>query len=84
MFGYSNSDWSGDRDDRKSTAAYVFMYGNAAVSWSSMNEAIVTSSSCEAEYILQLLKMSVNLNGLACFFLEMNLKEEEKMELLLI
>ena len=28
--GYSDSDWSGDKDDRKSTAAYVFMIGNAA------------------------------------------------------
>ena len=30
LVGYSYSDWSGDKDDKKSTAAYVFMIGNAA------------------------------------------------------
>jgi len=30
LVGYLDSDWSGDKDDRKSTATYVFMIGNAA------------------------------------------------------
>jgi len=30
--GFSNSDWGGDRDDRKSTGAYVFRMGDRAVS----------------------------------------------------
>jgi len=51
IVGYSDSDWSGDKDDRKSTAAYVFMIGNAAFSWSSKKESVVALSSCEAEYI---------------------------------
>jgi len=46
-----DSDWSGDKDDRKSTAAYVFMIGNVAFSWSSKKESVVALSSCEAEYI---------------------------------
>jgi len=32
LVGYSDSDCSGDKDDRKSTIAYVFMIGNAAFS----------------------------------------------------
>jgi len=35
VFGYSDYDWSGDKDERKRIVAYVFKYGNALVSWSS-------------------------------------------------
>jgi hypothetical protein len=45
-------EWNGDKDViRKSIAAYVFMYGNAAVPWCSKKEAVVTLSSRKAEYI---------------------------------
>jgi len=33
----------------KSTAAYVFMYGNVAISWSSKKETIPALFSCEAQ-----------------------------------
>ncbi|XP_020254131.1 uncharacterized protein LOC109831205 [Asparagus officinalis] len=33
VVGYSNSDWSGDHDDRKSTSGYVFNFGTIAFSW---------------------------------------------------
>ena len=49
--GYTDSDWCGDKDDRKSTAGYVFMYGDAPISWCSKKEPVVALSSCEAEYI---------------------------------
>jgi len=32
LLGYTDSDWRRDKDDRKSTAAYVFMYGGALIS----------------------------------------------------
>jgi len=51
LIGYSDSDWSGDKDDRKSIATYVFMIENASFSWSSKKESVVALSSCEAEYI---------------------------------
>ncbi|KAM2249834.1 hypothetical protein ACFXTI_004418 [Malus domestica] len=30
LFGYSNSDWGGDQDERKSTTGYVFFLGSTA------------------------------------------------------
>lgn len=51
LVGYSDSDWCGDVDDRKSTSGYVFYMGNTAFTWLSKKQAIVTLSTCEAEYV---------------------------------
>ena len=48
---YTDSDWAGSVDDRKSTSGYVFQLGNKVVSWLSKKQAIVALSSAEAEYI---------------------------------
>eukprot|EP00965_Chrysotila_dentata_P141227 4668009-Pleurochrysis_carterae.AAC.1 len=45
--GYSDSDWA----MRHSTSGYVFMYNQAAISWSSKKQPSVALSSCEAEII---------------------------------
>ncbi|XP_073224742.1 uncharacterized protein [Cicer arietinum] len=52
LLGYTDSNWCGDKDDRKSTAGYVFMFGGAPISWCSKKEPVVALSSCEAEYII--------------------------------
>ncbi|KAK2435236.1 hypothetical protein QL285_020311 [Trifolium repens] len=52
LVGYTDSNWYGDIDDRKSTAGYVFYYGGAPISWCSKKEPVVALSSCEAEYIV--------------------------------
>jgi hypothetical protein len=44
LIGFTDSDYAGDQDDRKSTSGYVFMLGNGAVSWSSKKQPIVTLS----------------------------------------
>uniref|UniRef100_A0A1X7T3K7 Reverse transcriptase Ty1/copia-type domain-containing protein n=1 Tax=Amphimedon queenslandica TaxID=400682 RepID=A0A1X7T3K7_AMPQE len=49
--GYSDSDWGGDLDDRKSTSGYIFQIGGGAVSWQSRKESCVALSTSEAEYI---------------------------------
>jgi hypothetical protein len=49
--GYSDSDWAGDTDDRKSTSGYVFQICGAAVSWRSKKQSCVAISTAEAEYI---------------------------------
>ncbi|XP_047163693.1 uncharacterized mitochondrial protein AtMg00810-like [Vigna umbellata] len=51
VIAYSDSDWCGDKGDRKSTAGYVFFFDGAPISWSSTKEPVVALSSCEAEYI---------------------------------
>ena len=35
LFGYSDADWAGDVDTRRSTSGYVFQFGSSIVSWSS-------------------------------------------------
>ncbi|GAU44851.1 hypothetical protein TSUD_112250 [Trifolium subterraneum] len=52
VHGYSDSDWGGDQDDKKSTAGYLFMLGGALICWSSKKQGIVALSSCEAEYVV--------------------------------
>jgi hypothetical protein len=51
LLGWSDSDYIGDLDDRKSTSGYVFMLGTGAISWSSKKQPIVILSTTEAEYV---------------------------------
>ena len=51
LVGYSDSDWAGCVDSRKSTSGYVFRVGNSTVSWSSKKQPVTALSSTEAEYI---------------------------------
>lgn len=51
LIGYSDSDWGRDLDERKSTTGYCFYIGDAVFTWSSKKQAIVTLSTCEAEYV---------------------------------
>lgn len=49
--GYSDSDWAGDKDSRKSISGYVFILNGSPVSWCSKRQPTVAFSSTEAEYI---------------------------------
>ena len=49
--GFSDADWAGDLDDRKSTSRYVFQIGGSAVSWRSKKQPTVALSTAEAEYV---------------------------------
>ncbi|XP_042033570.1 secreted RxLR effector protein 161-like [Salvia splendens] len=51
LVGYSDSDWAGDTDDRKSTSGYVFYMGDTAFTWMSKKQPIVTLSTREAVYV---------------------------------
>lgn len=48
---YTDSDYAGDLDDRRSTSGFVFLIAGGAVSWSSKKQPIVALSTTEAEYI---------------------------------
>ncbi|XP_072951733.1 secreted RxLR effector protein 161-like [Typha angustifolia] len=50
LIGYSDSDWAGCAEDRKSTSGHLFTLGTSAVSWSSKKQATVALSTSEAEY----------------------------------
>jgi hypothetical protein len=51
LFGYTDSDFAGNLDDRKSTSGYVFQLGTNLISWASKKQPIVSISSAEAEYV---------------------------------
>lgn len=50
LAGYSDSDWTGNLDDRKSTSRYAFNIGSGVISCSSKKQLTVSLSSTEAEY----------------------------------
>ena len=49
--GFSDSDWAGSIEDRRSTSGSCFVLGSAVVSWSSKKQATTALSSSEAEYV---------------------------------
>ena len=49
--GYSDADWAGDREDRKSTSGYLFQIAGGPVSWRSKKQNTVALSTAEAEYV---------------------------------
>ncbi|KAM6577632.1 hypothetical protein CsatB_029469 [Cannabis sativa] len=51
LVGYSDSDWAGCIDDRKSTSGGCFYIGNNLVSWYSKKQQSISLSTAEAEYI---------------------------------
>eukprot|EP00253_Pinus_taeda_P010323 PITA_10323 len=53
LTGYTNSDWAGRVDDRKSTSGYVFHMGFGAISWASKKQPVVALSTAEMSTPLQ-------------------------------
>ncbi|CAL2258039.1 unnamed protein product [Prunus armeniaca] len=51
LTGFSDSDYIGDLDDRRSTTCHVFMMGLGAISWASKKQHVVTLSTTEAEFV---------------------------------
>lgn len=51
LIGFTDADWAGDKNERKSTSGYVFKVFGNVVSWSFRKQSTVSLSSTEAEYI---------------------------------
>jgi len=48
---FSDADWAGDVNTRKSTTGYVVMLNNGAIAWRSKRQVTVALSTTEAEYM---------------------------------
>ena len=52
MVGFSDSDYAGCVDDKKSTSGYNFMMAKGDVMWKSVKQTLTTSSTMEVEYVV--------------------------------
>ncbi|RVX18298.1 Retrovirus-related Pol polyprotein from transposon TNT 1-94 [Vitis vinifera] len=48
---YSNSDFAGCLNSRKSTSSYIFMLARGAISWKSVTQTLIASSTMETEFM---------------------------------
>ena len=51
VLGYSDSDFVGYVDSCKSTSGYIFILAGGAISWRSVNQTLIATSTMEAEFI---------------------------------
>jgi hypothetical protein len=51
LTGYSDADYAGDQDTRRSTSGFVFMLAGGPITWASKKQTSVALSTCEAEYM---------------------------------
>ncbi len=50
LVGFTDFNWVGDTDDRKSTVGYVFTLGYGTITWACQKQSAISISSIEAEY----------------------------------
>ena len=51
LVGYSDADYAGDLETRRSTKGYAFNFVNGLVTWSSQRQKMATLSTTESEYV---------------------------------
>ncbi|XP_016169161.1 uncharacterized protein LOC107611781 [Arachis ipaensis] len=68
IIAYSDLDWGGDLDDRKSTNGYCVFLGSNLVSWASRKQTAVARSSIETKYrsMADLVAELIWVNNLLC------------------
>ena len=51
VVGYSDAEWAGCRDTKKSTSGYIYTLAGGAISWKSSKMSVVASSTMYAEFV---------------------------------
>ncbi|XP_047252242.1 secreted RxLR effector protein 161-like [Capsicum annuum] len=51
VIGYSDSNFAGYVDSRKSTSGYISMLAGGAISWRSAKQTLITTSTMEGEFV---------------------------------
>ncbi|KAL4325263.1 hypothetical protein GQ457_11G002710 [Hibiscus cannabinus] len=51
VIGYSDPDFAGCVDSRKSTSGYIFMFASGAISWRSVKQTLTATSTMEVEFV---------------------------------
>ena len=51
IIGYSDSDFAGCQDSRRSTSGYIYLLAGGAISWKSAKQTLIASSTMAAEFI---------------------------------
>ena len=51
VVGYSDSDFGGCFDNHKSTSGYIFMLAGGAISWKSVKQSLIASSTMYVEFV---------------------------------
>ena len=52
LVSYTNADWVGSIDDRRSTSGVAFYLGDCLVSWLSKNQSSISLPTTKEEYIV--------------------------------
>ncbi|MCP3676247.1 MAG: Ty1/Copia family ribonuclease HI [Deltaproteobacteria bacterium] len=73
LVGFSDSDWGGDIQGRRSTSGCVCFIAGSPVSWSSRKQSVVALSTMEAEYIA-LASVAREMMSLRALLLEVGLQ----------
>jgi hypothetical protein len=50
LVGFTNFDWAGDPNDRKSIACYILILGFVPITWDCKTQQDLSISSVEAKY----------------------------------
>lgn len=56
---FTDTDYAGDLDDRRSTFGFIFMLRTGVVSWPSKKQLVVALSTKEAEYLVCLAREDI-------------------------
>ncbi|GFY88361.1 hypothetical protein Acr_06g0003010 [Actinidia rufa] len=51
IIGFSDSDFAGCQDSRRSTSKYIFMLAGGAISWKSTKQTLIASSTMAVEFV---------------------------------